>query len=60
MTDKEFTELLTEHADCLRDKKRFKAILNDLFPTEKQTTTVLGNLYEIGIVSDIEILYISI
>ena len=54
MKGSEFTNLLKMHQECLFDEKRFRAILNDLFPTDVQMNNIRVNLFHLGLPRELE------
>ena len=54
MTGSDFTNLLKAHQECLIDEKKFRAVLNDLFPTDVQMNNILVNLFHLGLPREIE------
>lgn len=54
MKGSDFTNLLKAHQECLFDEKKFRAILNDLFPTDVQMNNILVNLFHLGLPREIE------
>ena len=54
MKESDFIVVLQTHQECLIDEKRFKAILNDLYPEEVRMNNILVNLFHLGLPRDIE------
>ena len=54
MKESDFTKLLKNHQECIFDEKRFRAILNDLFPTDEQMNNILVNLFHLGLPRELE------
>ena len=54
MKEQEFVNLLQSHPDCLFDEKKFRGILNDLFPRDVQMNNILVNLFRLGLPREIE------
>lgn len=54
MRDNDFIKLLESHTECLFDEKKFRGLLNDLFPTEVQMNNILVNLYHLGLPRELE------
>ena len=55
MTKDEFYELIKNHYDIVRDKKRFNALLHDYFPREEEWRfNALLFLYDNGIMEELE------
>lgn len=54
MKEQDFITLLRSHPECLFDEKKFRAILNDLFPRDVQMNNILVNLFHLGLPREIE------
>ena len=48
----EFKKLLEEYPDALQEKKRFRALLYDYFPTKRREANALYMALELGIPDD--------
>ncbi|GHV28783.1 hypothetical protein FACS1894167_06760 [Synergistales bacterium] len=53
MLKTEFTEILREHKDALSDKKRFAAIMKDMFPDQVRGTNLLSALLDMDLPAEI-------
>ena len=52
--EKKFEKMLLRYRDVVGDKRRFTALIKDLFPEEIRNINLLLAAYDIGIVEDIE------
>lgn len=51
MDAKDFGQLLKDHPEMLNDGKKFKAILQDIYPKEKGNTRLMVTAFDAGVVS---------
>lgn len=54
MQETDFINMLLAHQECMLDEKKFRAILNDFFPTNVQMNNILVNLFHLGLPREIE------
>lgn len=54
MQETDFINMLLKHQGCMLDEKKFRAILNDFFPTNIQMNIILVNLFHLGLPREIE------
>ena len=54
MTESKFTELISNHKEFIKDRKRLLALLRDCFAQEKSTVNLLMYAYDVNVVDEIE------
>lgn len=54
MFEDNFTEMLLQYPDAVRDKKVFIGLLKDFFPEQQMQVNLISNLFAMGIAEDIQ------
>lgn len=54
MFEDNFTEMLLQYPDAVRDKKVFIGLLKDFFPEQQMQVNLISNLFAMGIAENIQ------